>query len=81
MLDVQNLDLFYGQSQILYGMSFDAPAGQITTVVGNNGVGKTSLLKAIAGRHPAAAGTVAVNGAQGAICPAASNSSSPSRAR
>lgn len=67
MLDVQNLDLFYGQSQILYGMSFDAPAGQITTVVGNNGVGKTSLLKAIAGRHPAAAGTVTVNGAPVAL--------------
>ncbi|MEP1765581.1 MAG: urea ABC transporter ATP-binding subunit UrtE [Sulfitobacter sp.] len=63
MLDVQNLDLFYGQSKILYGISFDAPKGQITTVVGNNGVGKTSLLKAIAGRHPAAAGAaVSVDG-------------------
>ena len=63
MLDVQNLDLFYGQSQILYDMSFDAPKGQITTVIGNNGVGKTSLLKAVAGRHPSAAGQVTVDGA------------------
>ncbi|QCO54776.1 urea ABC transporter ATP-binding subunit UrtE [Pseudorhodobacter turbinis] len=62
MLDVKNLDLFYGQSQILYGISLAADPGRITTVIGNNGVGKTSLLKAIAGRHPAAGGTVAVSG-------------------
>lgn len=62
MLDVENLDLFYGQSQILYGISLEAQPGRITTVIGNNGVGKTSLLKAIAGRHSAAGGTVAVSG-------------------
>lgn len=62
MLDVENLDLHYGQSRILYEMSFEAPQGQITTVVGNNGVGKTSLLKAIAGRHPASGGTISIGG-------------------
>lgn len=62
MLDVSNLDLHYGQSRILYEMSFDAPLGQITTVIGNNGVGKTSLLKAIAGRHPASGGEIRVDG-------------------
>lgn len=60
MLDVRDLDLHYSQSQILYGVSFDAPLGKITAVMGNNGVGKTSLLKAIAGRHAMTAGRVQV---------------------
>jgi len=62
MLEVRALDLKYGQSQILYGVDLVAAVGQITAVMGNNGVGKTSLLKAIAGRHAASAGTIEVNG-------------------
>ncbi len=62
MLDVTDLDLHYGQSQILYDISFHADQGQITALMGNNGVGKTSLLKAIAGRHPSSGGTVKVGG-------------------
>ena len=62
MLDVQNLDLHYGQSQILYDISVSAQVGKITALMGNNGVGKTSLLKAISGRHPASSGMVAVDG-------------------
>ena len=52
MLNVQDLTLKYGQSQILNGVSLSAKAGEVTCVMGTNGVGKTSLLKAIAGRHP-----------------------------
>ena len=63
MLDVQNLDLKYGQSQILFDVSLQAEAGKITAVMGNNGVGKTSLLKAISGRHPVMAGNATVNNA------------------
>ncbi len=62
MLDLQNLTLHYGQSQILFDMSLSAAKGQITAVIGNNGVGKTSLLKAIAGRHPASVGTISLDG-------------------
>ncbi|MEO0939106.1 MAG: urea ABC transporter ATP-binding subunit UrtE [Pseudomonadota bacterium] len=62
MLSVENLTLHYGQSQILYGIDLTARPGQITAVMGTNGVGKTSLLKAIAGRHPYSGGRVAVDG-------------------
>ncbi|MEL7097297.1 MAG: urea ABC transporter ATP-binding subunit UrtE [Pseudomonadota bacterium] len=62
MLSVENLTLHYGQSQILHGIGLAAEPGQITAVMGTNGVGKTSLLKAIAGRHPYSGGTVAVDG-------------------
>jgi len=62
MLEVENLTLHYGQSQILNGVSFTAATGAVTAVMGTNGVGKTSLLKAIAGRHPASGGTVRLDG-------------------
>ncbi len=62
MLDVENLTLHYGLSQILFDVTLSANAGEITTLMGNNGVGKTSLLKAIAGRHPSSGGSVSVDG-------------------
>ncbi len=62
MLDIANIDLKYGQSQILFDISLQAETGKITAVMGNNGVGKTSLLKAISGRHPIAGGTARVGG-------------------
>lgn len=61
MLEVSNLSLHYGQSQILSDVSFAAQQGRITAIMGNNGVGKTSLLKAIAGRHPASSGTITLD--------------------
>lgn len=63
MLEVADLRLSYGQSEILHGISLVARAGEITAVLGINGVGKTSLLKAIAGRHPFSGGTVRIDGA------------------
>lgn len=62
MLDIKGLTLKYGQSQILHDVTLTAPVGRITCVTGTNGVGKTSLLKAIAGRHPFATGTVTLDG-------------------
>lgn len=62
MLDVRDLTLHYGQSQILHGISFSAEKGKVTAVMGTNGVGKTSLLKAIAGRHPYTGGDVVLDG-------------------
>ena len=62
MLDIRSLTLKYGQSQILNDMSLTAKAGEVTVVMGTNGVGKTSLLKAISGRHPYADGTITLDG-------------------
>ncbi|MCA0940117.1 urea ABC transporter ATP-binding subunit UrtE [Yangia mangrovi] len=62
MLKVDTLTLHYGQSQILHGISLAAEPGKVTAVMGTNGVGKTSLLKAIAGRHPYSSGTISLDG-------------------
>ncbi len=62
MLDVHDLTLRYWLSQILHGVSFSARAGEVSAVMGTNGVGKTSLLKAIAGRHPFASGRITLDG-------------------
>ena len=62
MLSVEDLTLHYGQSQILHGISLTAEPGKVTAVTGTNGVGKTSLLKAIAGRHPYSGGSITLDG-------------------
>ena len=58
MLSVANLNQYYGGSHILRDLSFDAPAGKVTALLGRNGVGKTTLLKTLMGLVPAAGGTV-----------------------
>ncbi|MEM6667118.1 MAG: urea ABC transporter ATP-binding subunit UrtE [Pseudomonadota bacterium] len=62
MLTVTDLTLHYGQSKILNGISMAAQTGQVTCVMGTNGVGKTSLLKAIAGVHHRSGGDVTLDG-------------------
>ena len=62
MLEIENLTLKYGQSQIVNGITMTAKPGQVTAVMGTNGVGKTSLLKAIAGRHPYDKGAIRLDG-------------------
>jgi urea transport system ATP-binding protein len=58
MLKVEGIDLFYGASQALRGVSLMAAPGRITCVLGRNGVGKTSLLRAIVGHQPIRAGRI-----------------------
>ena len=52
MLDVNAIDLHYGAAQALRGVSLKAEPGKVTCVLGRNGVGKTSLLDALAGQQP-----------------------------
>ena len=58
MLSVDNLDLYYGAAQALRGVSMTAEVGRITCVLGRNGVGKTSLMRAITGQHIPQGGSV-----------------------
>lgn len=62
MLTVSNVDLYYGAAQALRGVSLAARPGEITCVLGRNGVGKTSLLRAIVGQQPIRAGAIALDG-------------------
>ncbi len=62
ILSAQGLTLHYGSSQILNGIDIDAIRGEVTCVLGTNGVGKTSLLKAISGTHPISNGSLSLGG-------------------
>lgn len=62
MLKINDLSLHYGGSQILYDVSLSAASGEVTCIMGTNGVGKTSLLKAVSGTHPRSGGDIEFNG-------------------
>ena len=62
MLKVENLDLYYGAAHTLRKVSLEAQKGQVTCVLGRNGVGKTSLLRAIMGQRPVAGGSITFKG-------------------
>ena len=61
MLKINNINLHYGSSQILYNISLSAATGEITCLMGSNGVGKTSLLKVLSGNHPSSSGDYFLN--------------------
>jgi urea transport system ATP-binding protein len=62
ILKVEGLNQYYGGSHILRNVSFEAKLGEVTVILGRNGVGKTTLLKSLMGVVPVKAGTVSVAG-------------------
>ncbi|MCB1411610.1 MAG: urea ABC transporter ATP-binding subunit UrtE [Xanthobacteraceae bacterium] len=62
MLEVDNINLFYGAAQALRGVSLTAQPGKVTCVLGRNGVGKTSLLRALVGQQAIADGAITFDG-------------------
>ena len=62
MLKISNVNQYYGGSHILRNVSFDIPTGACTTVLGRNGVGKTTLLKCLVGLIPVRSGSMTFNG-------------------
>ena len=62
LLEATSIDLHYGAAQALRGVSLFAQVGEVTCVLGRNGVGKTSLLRALVGHHPISGGSITWEG-------------------
>jgi urea transport system ATP-binding protein len=61
MLSIENLNVFYGESHVLHDLSFDLAPGETVAVMGRNGMGKTTLLKALIGMIPSRSGQIRLN--------------------
>jgi branched-chain amino acid transport system ATP-binding protein len=62
MLTVQDLEVRYGTTQVIWGISMTIATGKVTCIIGSNGAGKTTTLNAIAGVLPAKGGKILLNG-------------------
>ena len=69
MLDVRNLNVAYGQSQVLHGIDVSVAPGEIVAVVGRNGMGKSTLMKSLIGTMPVRSGQVLIDGTDVATMP------------
>ena len=61
VLKVDGIDVFYGTSQALFGLSFDVQQGETLALLGRNGAGKSTTMKSVAGVIPARRGTVTLH--------------------
>ena len=62
MLTLESVETFYGQSQVLFGMDLSVNDGEVVTLLGRNGMGKTTTIRSIMGLTPARRGTIAFDG-------------------
>jgi branched-chain amino acid transport system ATP-binding protein len=63
LLEVENIETCYGRSQVLFGVSLAIAAGEMVSLLGRNGMGKTTTVRSIMGLTPASAGTIRFAGA------------------
>ena len=64
MLEVKDLHAWYGESHVLHGVNFDVQEGEVVTLLGRNGAGRTSTLRAIMGLTGSRKGSVRVRGSE-----------------
>ena len=64
LLDVENIETCYGLSQVLFGLSFSVRSGEMVTLMGRNGMGKTTTIRSIMGLTPARAGSIRFAGGE-----------------
>lgn len=64
MLKIENVGAAYGQSQVLFDINLEVKDAEAVTLIGRNGVGKSTLLRTVAGLHPVTTGGVRLNGEQ-----------------
>ena len=62
MLAIERIDAYYGETQVLFGVSLDVAAGEVVALLGANGAGKTTTLRAVLGLTPPRAGRIAFDG-------------------
>jgi urea transport system ATP-binding protein len=62
MLGITDLHVAYGRARVLFGVGLTVPAGALVCLMGRNGVGKTTLLKAVTGVLPVRSGTITFDG-------------------
>jgi branched-chain amino acid transport system ATP-binding protein len=62
LLEVRNVETFYGESQALFGVSFDVHEGELITLIGRNGMGKSTTVKSVMGLLTPRTGSVDMNG-------------------
>jgi branched-chain amino acid transport system ATP-binding protein len=64
LLQVKELQAWYGESHVLHGVTFDVPAGEVVTLLGRNGAGKTTIMKAIIGILARRSGSIIFDGVE-----------------
>jgi branched-chain amino acid transport system ATP-binding protein len=69
MLELRGIETFYGASQVLFGVALEVGAGEVVTLMGRNGMGKTTTVRSIMGLAPPRAGSIRFDGVEIAGCP------------